>query len=359
MYNFDKITVKYFKDETIALEAFKAGEFDVINITQAKQWARDMVGKKFDQGILRKNEFQHRNNAGMQGFVMNLRRPLFQDIRVRKALGLAFDFEWTNSALFFDQYTRSNSYFSNSYLAATGLPEGLELTYLEEFRDSLAKEVFTEPLQAPVASDQSALRKNLRRAGKLLKEAGWTVKDGKLVNDREEEFTFEILMVGSTFSRVFAPYVKNLNRLGIHASYRTIDRALYVRRVQQFDFDMIVHTFGQSLSPGNEQRNYWSSAAADIEGSGNVIGIQDPVVDALVEKIIYASGQDELTAASRALDRVLWHGFYLVPNWYSDSHRMAYWNRFAMPADLPLFYNSFQFLMTWWEGERGKDEKLK
>ncbi|RUM40965.1 MAG: ABC transporter substrate-binding protein, partial [Desulfocapsa sp.] len=348
MYNFETLVVKYYKDQIVAVEAFKAGEFDFMMVNIAKQWARDMTGKGFDDGTLIKKRFPHRNNAGIQGFLMNTRRQIFKDTRVRQALGLAFDFEWTNKSLFYDQYTRSSSFFSNSYLAATGLPEGLELSYLEPFRKKLPPEVFTKELKAPDTKGRGGMRNNLRYAKKLLAEAGWTVQDGVLKNRSGEQFRFEILLVSPSFERVMAPYVVNLKKLGITVDYRTIDPALYTDRVQNFDFDMIVHVYGQSLSPGNEQKNFWHSESAKRPGSKNLAGISDPVIDNLVDKIVYATTQEELTAACKALDRVLWYGYYLVPNWYLNVHRIAFHKKFARPNTLPLYYNQYQLLMTWW-----------
>jgi len=347
MYNFDTIVVNYYKDQVVAVEAFKAGEFDFMMVNIAKQWARDMVGRRFDDGSLIKKRYPHQNNAGMQGFLMNTRRPLFKDLRVRQALGLAFDFQWTNKSLFYNQYTRSNSFFSNSHLAADGLPTGLELTYLENFRDILPKDVFTKPLKAP-DSNAKGMRNNLRQAKQLLQDAGWIVKDGMLQNREGLPFRFEISLVSPSFARVMAPYVKNLKKLGMTVDYRTIDPALYTNRIQNFDFDMIVHVYGQSLSPGNEQKNFWHSESAEHPGSRNLAGIKDPVVDAMVEKIIYAATQEELTAACKALDRILWYGYYIVPNWYLNVHRLAYHNIFQQPEILPLYYNHYQLLMTWW-----------
>jgi len=349
MFNFDTITFKYYKDQIVSVEAFKAGEFDFMYINIAKQWARDLTGEKFDSGRIIKETLAHKNNAGMQGFVFNTRKPIFQDRLVRQALTLAFDFEWANQALFFNQYTRADSYFSNSYLAAKGIPQGEELKLLEPFRDKLPAEVFTTPLTPVATPDQQALRDNLRTAKKLLTQAGWTVKDGGLQNRNGESLTFEIMLASPSFERVMAPYVKNLAKLGVQASYRTIDPALYTRRQQRFDFDMTVNVFGQSQSPGNEQRDYWHSSTADREGSRNLIGLKDPVVDQLVDKIIYAETQEQLTNACQALDRVLWYGYYVVPNWYVANHRVVYWNKFARPTTLPLYYNPFQALITWWE----------
>ena len=348
MFNFETITVDYYRDQIVSLEAFKAGEFDFMSVNIAKQWARDLDGKLFDNGKLVKKLFPHKNNAGMQGFVFNTRQPLFQDRKVRQALGLALDFEWTNKTLFFDQYTRNNSYFSNSNLAAVDLPGEGELELLEPFRKVLPAEVFSVPLAPPTTAPPLSLRKNLRLAKKLLNEAGWNVTNGVLTKNGEQ-FSFELLLVSPSFERVMAPYVKNLEKLGIKASYRTIDAALYIDRMKNFDFDMMVTVYGQSQSPGNEQRSYWHSSSAHQKGSKNLAGINDPVVDSLVDSIIYTISQDELTVASRALDRVLWYGYYVVPNWYLASHRLAYSFKFRQPKTLPLYFSPDQLLMTWWD----------
>ncbi|NOX25214.1 MAG: ABC transporter substrate-binding protein [Deltaproteobacteria bacterium] len=349
MYNFSTITYKYFRDQLVSMEAFKAGEFDFMPINIAKQWARDLNGPKFKSGKIIKKFLPHKNDAGMQGFVMNLRRPLFQDIRVRQAMGLAFDFAWTNRALFFGQYTRSASYFSNSDLAATGLPKGRELALLEPFRAQLPLAVFNKPPTPVSTKPPGSLRKNLRKAAKLLAAAGWQVRHGQLVNGKTgAPFRFEILLASPSFTRVMAAYAQNLKRLGIAASYRTIDPALYTRRIDNFNFDMVVNVFGQSQSPGNEQRDYWSSQAAGRKGSRNLIGLKSKIIDTLVDKIIYAKTREDLRAACHALDRVLWYGYYVVPNWYLARHRVAYWNKFGRPATLPTYYQPFQALMTWW-----------
>ena len=348
MFNFDTITYKYFRDQIVSVEAFKAKEFDFMYINIAKQWARDLVGPKFDSKQIIKEYLPHRNNQGMQGFVFNLRNPLFQDVNVRKALGMAFDFEWANNKLFFNEYTRSNSYFSNSDLSASGLPEGLELEYLKPYEDQLPPEVFTLPLTPFSTNTKNGIRDNLRTAKKLLTEAGWSIKNGRLVNTKGKPFEFEILLVSPSFERVMAGYANNLRKLGVNASYRTIDPALYIDRLNRFDFAMTVNVFGQSQSPGNEQRDYWHSTSADRQGSRNLIGIKNPIVDNLVDKIIYATTQEELQAACRALDRVLWYSYYVVPNWYVARHRISYWNKFKRPVTLPLYYNPIQALMTWW-----------
>ena len=347
-FNFDTIVIKSFKDPVVSLEAFKAGEFDFMMAHIAKQWERDLTGRRFDAGELVKKVFPHHNNAGMQGFVFNTRRPLFQDPQVRKALGLAFDFEWTNKTLFFSQYTRSTSFFSNSDYAAKGLPDADELRLLEPLRDQIPPEVFAQPLVPPSTDPPSSLRANLQEAKSLLDKAGWTIRNGTLVNAKGEPFRFDILLVDGAFQRVIAPYAANLDKLGIKVEYRTIDPALYADRVRAFDFDMVVSSFGQSQSPGNEQRDYWTSAAAERKGSRNIVGIANPAVDILVDAIIYAPTQKELTAACRALDRVLWHGYYLVPNWYLANHRLAYSSRLRHPQNPPLYYNHEQWLDTWW-----------
>lgn len=350
MYNYDRIVIKYFKDQVVSVEAFKAGEFDFMAVNIAKQWNRDLDGKPFESGRLIKKLFPHKNNAGMQGFVFNNRKALFSDRLVRKALGLAFDFEWTNRTLFFDQYTRNNSYFSNSNMAATGLPGEDELELLEPFRKELPEDVFRKPLTPPSTIPPSSLRANLRKAKKLLNDAGWNIRDGKLKNKQNDVFSFDILLVSPSFERVMAPYAKNLAKLGIEAHYRTIDAALYTDRIKNFDFDMVVNVYGQSQSPGNEQRDYWYSTSADRKGSRNLPGVKSPVVDKLVDAIIYADTQEELTTACRALDRVLWYAYYVVPNWYLASHRLAYNGRFRQPKILPLYYSPDQLLMTWWDG---------
>lgn len=348
MFNFDTITIKYFKDQIVSVEAFKAGEFDVMVVNIAKQWQRDLRGRRFASGALVKKAFPHKNNAGMQGFVFNTRKDLFKNAEVRRALGLAFDFQWTNKTLFFNQYTRSNSYFSNSALAATGLPGPDELRLLEPFRKQLPPAVFTQPLTPPSTKPPSSLRANLRLAKKILAGQGWQVKNGVLTNSAGKPFVFEILLVSPSFERVMAPYVKNLAKLGIKATYRTIDPALYTDRVKNFDFDMVVNVYGQSQSPGNEQRDYWSSTTASRKGSRNLAGVHSPVVDSLVESVIYARTQKELTTACKALDRVLWYGYYVVPNWYLAYHRIAYAAKFSMPKALPLYYNPSQLLNSWW-----------
>lgn len=349
MFNFDRIAFKYYKDETVQLEGLKAGEFDFMWVFHSKQWARDYAGPQFDSGRIRKQELAHRNNAGMQGFVFNTRRPLFKDRRVRRAIALALDFEWSNKNLFYNQYTRCDSYFSNSELAARGLPTGAELALLAPHRARLSPKVFTEEWRPPTTSPPHSLRENLKQAKALLAEAGWRVRDGRLQNEAGQVFAFDIMLAQKGFERIVAPFARNLARLGIVARYRTVDVALYQRRSDSFDFDMMVESMGQSQSPGNELINYWHSSTADQEGSGNLIGIRDPVVDALIEKVVYAPNRAQLVTAVHALDRVLLHGDYIVPNWYIATHRVAYWDRFERPRTLPLYYGADTWaLRTWW-----------
>lgn len=361
LFNYDIITVKYFKDQIVSLEAFKAGEFDFMWVNIAKQWQRDLDGRPFEQGKLVRKTFPHKNNQGMQGFVFNTRKELFNNPKVRQALGLAFDFEWTNNALFFNQYTRADSYFSNSELAATGLPGEAELKLLnplkEKYPGAIPPDVFTTPLTPPTTAPPNSLRGNLRQAKKLLTEQGWQVKDGILTSaDGKQRFAFEILLASPSFERVMAPYVKNLEKLGIKAKYRTIDPALYTDRLKNFDFDMTVTVFGQSQSPGNEQRDNWTSAAASRTGSANLAGIQSSVVDSLVDSLIYAETREELTAACKALDRVLWYGYYVVPNWYLAYHRLTFSSKFKQPKQLPVYYNPYDLLYTWWIDKKNTSE---
>jgi microcin C transport system substrate-binding protein len=274
---------------------------------------------------------------------------LFKDIRVRKAITMAMDFEWSNSHLFYDQYTRCESFFSNSELAATGLPAGDELALLQQYRDKLPAKLFTSEWHAPSTKQPSSLRSNLREAGKLLKEAGWSVKDGKLTNDKGQIFSFEALLIQKGFERIIAPFARNLKILGIDVSYRTVDASLYQRRVDSFDFDMVVSSFPASQSPGNELISMFHSSSANSNGSRNLPGINDPVVDALIEKIVSSGSRKELVMATRALDRVLLFGEYMVPNWYINIHRIAYRNIFGMPATLPLYYDPENWMIkSWW-----------
>lgn len=350
MYNFDRITYKYYRDATIALEAFKAGEFEFNHEYNSKKWATDYVGPRFDSAEIVTNTLAHKNNAGMQGFIFNIRKPIFKDQRVRRAITLALDFEWSNSRLFYNQYQRCDSYFSNSELASSRLPIGDELKLLEPFKTMLPAAVFEREWQPPTTKEPASLRRNLREATKLFKAAGWRVKAGVLTNDSGKPFRFEVILAQKGFERIMAPFERNLKKLGIEVEYRTVDIALYQQRMESFDFDMVVSSFGQSQSPGNELMGMFHSSSAQQNGSRNLIGIENPVVDALIDKVIYAADRKALVTAVHALDRVLLNGDYLVPHWYIARHRIAYWDRFGLPKTLPLYYNVDAWMLaTWWK----------
>jgi microcin C transport system substrate-binding protein len=349
MFNFERITYKYYKDSTIALEAFKAGEFDFFFENYSKRWARSHNGPNYASGDITKTELAHQNNAGMQGFAFNTRKEKFKDVRVRRALSLAYDFEWANDKLFYNQYVRAGSYFSNSELAAQGLPDGEELALLNRYRDQLPEKIFTEKWEPASTVEPNGLRKNLIEARDLLAEAGWMIQDGVLKNKQGEVFELNFLLVQSGFDRIIAPYAHNLKKLGIETHYRKVDSSLYKSRLDSFEFDMVVTSFSSSVSPGNELMNMFESASADVKGSNNLPGISDPVVDALVSAIIQAKDREDVVIAARALDRVLVNGEYLVPNWYIDVHRIAYWNKLAMPKQQPLYYDPVTWLLkSWW-----------
>ena len=346
-WNADTIRYEYFRDRDVATEALKAGAFDLRLENSSKRWATAFDFPALSAGMVVKEEVPHENVAGMQGFVFNTRRPVFQDRKVREAIGYAFDFGWTNKALMYDAYTRSDSYFDNSELGSSGLPTGAELALLERFRDKLPPALFTEAFTVPKTDGSGNPRQNLRTALKLLRDAGWSVKDGVLSKADGQPLAFEILLVTqSGMERIALPFVANLEKLGIRATVRNVDPAQYQNRVRDFDFDMIVGSFGQSQSPGNEQRDYWASGMADLPGSRNVIGVRDPVVDALVEEVIRAPDRDALVAATRALDRVLLWGFYVVPHFHSETYRLIYWNKFGKPAVAPKY--GLGYPDTWW-----------
>jgi microcin C transport system substrate-binding protein len=350
--NFDEIFVIYYRDNTIAMEGFKGDEYDFRAESSSKDWATSYDFPAAKRGDVVKEEIYLKNPDGMQAYVFNTRRERFADARVRQALNYAFDFEWANQNLFFGQYARTASYFANSELAWTGLPEGKELEILNEVKDQVPPEVFTEEYKNPVYATPQDKRNNLRTAAKLFSEAGWTVgNDRVLRNAKGEDFTIEFLLVSPLFERVVLPYVSQLELLGIKSTVRTIDSAQYERRVQAFDYDCIVGSWGQSLSPGNEQRNFWGSEAADREGSRNFVGIKNPAVDKLINKIIFAKDRDELVAACRALDRVLLRNHYVVPMWNIPYERVAYWNRFGRPEKLPDHSIGFPAIW-WWDADR-------
>jgi microcin C transport system substrate-binding protein len=350
MYNFGRIIYRFYKDDTARLEAFKSGEFDIVVEYSAKNWARSYNGPKFRSGEIVKREFAHSNSEGMQGFVMNLRRPQFADMRVRKALGLALDFEWMKRQLFYGQYTRTKSFFNNSELGAKGLPSPDELALLEPLKDKLDPAVFGNVPVPPSTEPPASLRDNLRQAQALLAEAGWTYRDGALRNARGEPFVFEILEDQGPSARIISVYVRNLQKLGIQVRERISDYALLQKRLEEFDFDMTVIRIPAVESPGNEFFDMYGSKAADQKGSNNYWGLQDPAVDSLLKALVAAETRKELVAAARALDRVLLHKHIVVPEWYSTIHRVAYRKRFGLPAKLPLYYQADPYVIsTWWQ----------
>ncbi len=350
--NFDVVRYEFFFDSTIALEAFFAGRYDIRVENSSKNWETQYENKPaVQEGKVKRLTIPSELPSGMQAFFFNTRKGKFSDRRVREALGLAFDFEWSNKNLFFDLYNRTNSYFDNSELAAKGLPGEGELALLEPYRDQLPAEVFEKEFKAPVNDGTGNIRASLRRAFALLKEAGWELKDQKLTHlATNEVMTIEFLLQsGGGFERVVQPYISNLERLGISASIRPVDDAQYVNRLDTFNFDMVVNTVRQSLSPGNEQREFWGSAAADREGSRNVAGIKNPVIDALIEKLIFAEDRDALITATKALDRVLLWNHYVVPQWYKAETWVGVWDRFGRPDNPPPY--STKVPKIWWSKE--------
>lgn len=343
--NFDRRRVEYFRDPTVAMEAFKAGQIDFRQENIALVWATGYDFPAVRRGLVKKEEFRHRLPTGMQGFVMNTRREVFRDVRVRHALALVFDFEWANANLFHGAYTRTNSYFSNSPLASEGLPQGAELTLLEKYRDQLPAALFTTPFTLPVTDGSGNNREVLRQALDLLRQAGWTVRERRLVNAAGQQLRFEILLSNPSFERVALPYVQWLARLGVEARVRTVDPAQFQRLSDTYDYDMAVEVFGQSESPGNEQRGYWTCDSAKQEGGANSAGVCNPVIDTLVETLINAPDRANLETTTKVLDRVLLHGWYVVPHWHVRTFRAAYWDRFAR-IDMPL--RSGLAFDAWW-----------
>jgi len=343
--NFDVLRYEYFRDTTVDFEAFKAGQIDFRTENTARNWATGYDFPAVRQGLVKRDEIRHERPTGMQAFVMNLRRPFFQDMRVREALGQVFDFEWLNANIFSGLYTRTTSYFSNSELASSGLPTGKELAVLEPFRSQLPATVFTQENRLPTTDGSGNNRDGLRRALGLMREAGWTIRDRRLVNTQGQRFEFEILLGGPVFERVALPYVQWLQRLGVEARVRTVDPAQYQVRMDAFDYDMTIDVIPQSLSPGNEQRDFFTCAKSRENGSQNIAGFCSPVIDALVELVINAPDREELIARTRALDRVLLNGAYVIPQWHLRAFWIAYWNRFGRPARNPKYGLGFD---TWW-----------
>jgi microcin C transport system substrate-binding protein len=349
--NFDEMRFEFFRDNLVALEAFKADQADWIAENSAKQWATAYEFPAVVDKRVVKEEFPINDSGRMQAFTLNLRREQFKDARLRRAFNYAYDFEEMNKQLFYGQYKRINSYFEGTELASSGLPQGLELQILEAVKGKLPAEVFTTAYTNPVGGNPENVRNNLREAAKLLKEAGFEVKDRKLVDPSGKPVTVEILVQDPSAERIALFYKPSLERIGVTASIRVADDAQYQNRIRSFDFDMIIDQWGQSLSPGNEQREFWGSAAADAPGSRNTIGIKNPAIDALIEKVIFAENRETLVAASRALDRVLLWNFYVVPQFTYGFSRYARWDRFSH-ADLPKYSRSGLPSLWWYDAEK-------
>ena len=345
--NFDEISYEYYRDRDVATEAFKSGAFDLRAENQSKRWATAYDFPALKEGKVKKILIPHERPTGMQGFVFNIRKDFFSDPKVRLAINYAWDFEWTNKTLMYNAYKRTNSYFSNSELSSSGtLPEGEELKILQKFKRQVPKQVFDEVYKAPQTDGSGNNRKNLRLALKLLREAGWAVKDGKLVNRNGIPLKFELLIAYPSIERLALPLKQSLKRLGIEMSIRTVDVAQYQQRVDTFDFDMIVSSFGQSLSPGNEQRDFWHSTNADRPGSRNLIGIKEPAIDKLVELVIESPDRESLISRTRALDRVLLWNHYVIPHFHLQASRLVFWNIFGRPKNVAKYSSGFP--NTWW-----------
>ncbi len=352
-HNFASLKYEYYRDRTAELEGLKAGSFDFREEFTSIDWATAYDIPSVREGRMVRETLPDETPSGAQGFFINTRRDKFKDVRVREALGLAFDFEWTNKNLFYELYTRTASYFENSGMKAAGPASGAELALLEPFRDKLPASVFGEPVVPPVSDASGSDRKLLRRAALLLDEAGWKVVGATRQNARGEPLTIEILIFSPSFERIILPYIKNLKAIGVDASLRRVDPAQYERRVKAFDFDIVTQRYSMRLTPGVELKNFWGSAAATMDGSYNLAGIADPVVDALIDKSLAATTREELVTALKAADRVLRAGHYWVPHWYKAAHNLAYWNKFSKPAVKPKYARGA--IETWWYD----DEKAK
>ncbi len=351
--NFDEVRYEYFRDSTVALEAFKGDQVDWRTENSAKNWATayDFPAVKDKRVVL--EEFPIRNFGAMQAFVFNVRRDKFKDPRVRRAFNFAFDFEEMNKQIFFGQYKRINSYFEGTELASSDLPQGKELEILETVRDKAPAEVFTTAYSNPVGGNAENVRSNLREGIRLLKEAGYEIRNTKLVNAKTgEALSVEFLVDDPATERFVLFYKPSLERLGIAAAVRVVDAAQYENRLRQWDFDIIVNSWGESLSPGNEQRGFWSSAAADQPGSRNLVGIKNPAIDTLIERVIFTKDRDDLVAATKALDRVLLWNFYVVPQWTYGKVRSARWDRFGRPDTMPKYGTSAFPAIWWWDAQK-------
>ena len=344
-HNFDVIKYDYYRDSNVMIEALKAKEYDFRSENISKEWSTAYNNLKDNSSFI-KEELDHELPQGMQAFVFNTRKEIFNNIHLRKALSLAFDFEWTNKTLFYGQYIRSMSYFSNSNLASTGLPSQEELSILNKYKDIIPSEVFSTAYNPGLTDGSGNNRKNLLEAINILKNANYILDDNTLKNTKGMEIKFEILLLSPAFERIVAPFIKNLNKLGVQANIRIVDTAQYKNRLDNYDFDMVVMSRGQSLNPGNEQRNYWSSQSADINGSYNWIGIKNKAIDDLIELIIQASDRNDLILHTKVLDRILLHSHYIIPHWHIKKWRLAYWKKLKRPKNIPKY--NLGFPETWW-----------
>ncbi|HEX2825399.1 MAG TPA: extracellular solute-binding protein [Burkholderiales bacterium] len=350
-YNFDRITQKIYKDNTAQTEGFKAGEFDYIQVFSAKDWVRSYVGKKFTSGEIIKESLKPKNAGDFQGFLINTRREKFKDVRVREAIGLAFDFEWINHMINYDAHTRVRGFFNDSDFEAKGLPGPDELAVMEPLRKLIPEKIFTQPVpMPPTTKPPDSLRGNLRKARELLAQAGWTYRDGALRNAKGEPFTIEYLSDGARGEVIVTPYFQQLAKLGIQGTIRRADFALIQKRLDVFDYDLFIVRIPGREAPGTDLIDQFSSKSADTEGSSNWMGIRDPAVDALVELVATATTRPELVARLRTLDRVLRFGFYVVPQYYSRAYRIAYKSgKFERPAVAPSYYRAEDWVVsTWW-----------
>ncbi len=355
-FNFDELRYEYFKDRGAEFEGLKAGVFDLREEFTSKDWATKYDFDAVKTGRIIADTLPDGRPSGTQGFFINTRREKFKDIRVREAIGLAFDFEWTNKNLFYNLYKRTESYFENSPMKAIGPPSELELKLLLPHKDKLPASIFEAPMMPPKTNGSGQDRRMFRRAGKLLDEAGWKMKNGRRVNQKGDQLTIEFLIFSNGFARIILPYIRNLKTIGIEGRIRQVDPAQYQERLKSFDFDLTTSRFVMRSTPGVELRNMFGSRAAQIEASYNLAGIQDTVIDDLIDKISSAKTRDELGVACRALDRVLRAGFYWVPHWYKSSHNVAYWNKFSRPKLKPKYARGI--IDLWWYDAQ-KAAKLK
>ena len=353
-YNFENIVYDYYLDDNVALEAFLSGAYDVRLENTAKLWATAYNTPAVKSGDIEKEEIQNGRPAGMQGYIFNLRRDIFKDAKVREAIGYAFDFEWSNKQFAYGSYTRTDSYFENSELASSGIPQGRELEILEQFRDQLPSELFTEKYSPPSSDGSGNIRTNLRTAAKLLEEAGYVLGENgiRVHEETGRPLRFEIIDGNPVFERWTLPFIRNLKRIGVDANFRAVDSAQYQNRMNDYDYDMTIMSIGQSSSPGNEQLDFWGSEKADIPGSRNYMGIKNPVVDDLIRMIIEAPSREELVARTRALDRVLLWNHYVVPHWHFDKWRIAYWSKLSHPETLSDLTPGIS--ETWWVEQDNK-----